>query len=106
MQGNEQILMTGPTATGLKGRKKLSAIIVGVILIVGIGTSVSIFSSRPDLTVSFNKSSLLIQRGTLQTLQVSIGTKNLASGQVSLSRSGLPINVTASFSNPAPQIQA
>ena len=90
----------------MKGRKKLFAIIVGVLLIVGIGTSVFIFASRPDLTVSLNKSSLLIQRGTLQTLQISIATKNLASGQVSLSTSGLPTNVTASFSNPAPQIQA
>ena len=98
--------MTGSAARSMKGRKKLFAIIVGVLLIVGIGTSVFIFASRPDLTVSLNKSSLLIQRGTLQTLQISIATKNLASGQVSLSTSGLPTNVTASFSNPDPQIQA
>jgi plastocyanin len=98
--------MTGPAARGTKGRKKFLVIIVGVILIVGIGTFVLIFSSWPDLTVSLNKSSLILQRRTLQTLQVSISTKNLASGQVSLSTSGLPTNVTASFSNPAPQIQA
>jgi plastocyanin len=98
--------MTGPVARVTKGRGKLVAIIVGVILIVGIGASLFIFSSRPDLTVSLNKSSLQIQRGTLQTLQVSIATQNLASGQVSLSTSGLPTNVTASFSNPTPQIQA
>ena len=98
--------MTGPAAQGTKGRKKLVAIIVGVILVVGIGTSVYFLTSRPDLTVSLNKSSLRIQRGTLQSLQVSIATKNSASGQVSLSASGLPTNVTASFSNPAPQIQA
>jgi len=104
---NEQMLMTGlAAARGAKKREKLVAIIVGVILIVGIGTSVFILSSRPDLTVSLNKPSLQIQRGTLQTLQVSIATKNLAGGQVSLSTSGLPTNVTASFSNPAPQIQA
>ena len=99
-------MMTGSAARSMKGRKKLFAIIVGVLLIVGVGTSVFIFASRPDLTVSLNKSSLLIQRGTLQTLQISIATKNLASGQVSLSTSGLPTNVTASFSNPDPQIQA
>jgi len=103
---NEQMLTTGPAARGAKRREKLVAMIVGVILIVGIGTSVFIFSSRPDLTVSLSKASLQIQRGTLQTLQVSIVTKNLASGQVSLSTSNLPTNVTASFSNPAPQIQA
>src|SRR5712692_2818167 len=97
--------MTSPAAQSTKGRKKLIAIIVGVILIVGIGASVYFLTSRPDLTVSLNKSSLQIQRGTLQTLQVSIATKNSASGQVSLSTSGLPTNVTASFSNSAPQIQ-
>ncbi len=100
------MLMTGQATRGTKRWEKLVAIIVGVILIVGIGTSVFIFISRPDLTVSLNESSLLIQRGTLQTLQISIATRNLASGQVSLSTSGLPTNVSASFSNPAPQIQA
>jgi len=98
--------MTGQAARSTKGRKKLVAVIVGAILIAGIGTYVFIFSSRPDLTVSLDKAALQIQRGTSQTLQVSIMTKNTASGQVSLSTSGLPINVTASFSNPDPQIQA
>jgi len=98
--------MTGPAAQGAKARKKLIAIIVGVILLVGIGAAVYFLTSRPDLTVSLNKASLQVQRDTLQTLKVSIATKNLASGQVSLSTSGLPTNVTASFSNPSPQIQA
>jgi heme/copper-type cytochrome/quinol oxidase subunit 2 len=98
-------VMTVPPGRDKRGRK-LVAIAVGVILIVAIGASVFIFSSRPDLTVSLNKSSLQIQRGTIQTLTVSISTKNSASGQVSLSASGLPTNVTASFSNQAPQIQA
>ena len=97
--------MSGPAALGKKGRKKLVAIIVGVVLVVAIATSVLILGSRPDLTVSLNKSSLQIQRGTIQTLSVSISTKNLASGQVSLSVLGMPTNVTASFSNSAPQIQ-
>ena len=98
--------MTSPAAQSTKGRKKLIAIIVGVILIVGIGASVYFLTSRPDLTVSLNKSSLQIQRGTLQILQVSIATKNSAFGLVSLSASGLPTDVTAIFSNTAPQIQA
>src|SRR6266852_7541511 len=98
--------MTVPAARGTRGRKKPVAILIGVILIVGIGTSVFIFSSRPDLTVSLNKSALQIQRGTLQTLPIAISTKNLASGQVSLSASNLPTNVTAIFSNPVPQIHA
>jgi len=98
--------LTGQAALNSKGRKKLVAVIVGVILIAGIGTYVFIFSSGPDLTISLNKASLQIQRGTLQTLQVSIVTRNTASGQVSLSTSGLPTNVTAGFSNPDPQIQA
>src|SRR5260370_14211239 len=97
--------MTGPAAQGTKGRKKLIAILVGVTLIVGIGASVYFLTLRPDLTVSLNKSSVQIQRGTLQILQVAIAAKNSASGQVSLSTSSLPTNVTASFSNPAPQIQ-
>src|SRR5205807_886840 len=98
--------MTGQAVRSTKGRKKLVAVLVGVIVIAGIGTYVFIFSSGPDLTVSLNKASLQIQRGTLQTLQVSIVTNNMASGQVSLSTSGLPTNVTASFSNPDPQIHA
>ena len=99
-------MMTVPAARGTRGRKKLVAILIGVILIVGIGTSVFIFSSRSDLTLSPDKSALQIQRGTLQTLPIAISTKNLASGQVSLSASNLPTNVTAIFSNPVPQIQA
>ena len=98
-------MMTAPPGRDRRGRK-LVAIIVGVILIVAIGASVFILGSRPDLTVSLNKSSLQIQRGTTQTLSISISTKNLGSSQVSLSASGLPTNVTASFSSPAPQIQA
>src|SRR5690349_11416124 len=97
--------MIVPPGRDKRGRK-LVAIAVGVILIVAIGASVFILNSRPDLTVSLNKSSLQIRRGTIQTLTVSISTKNSASVQVSLSASGLPTNITASFSNQAPQIQA
>lgn len=62
------------------------------------------YKQGPSLTISLSKTSIQIQRGSFQSLQVSVTSSNAPSGTVSLSLSGLPSNVTASFYNPNPML--
>ncbi len=87
-------------------KKKLIALVAVVIVVIALVAGVFLYFSTPDLTISLNNTSASVQRGTIQTIQVSLAARNALSGAVSLSVSGLPANVTANFSNSNPQLAA
>lgn len=93
---------------GLRKWNRPLIVLVLTVLLVGVVAGLYVFLSSHDLTISLSDSSVVIQRGTTHTIMVSIVGKNTPAEAAALSVSGLPNNgdVTATFSNPNPQLVA
>lgn len=99
---DEKIGMSSQVVQGRGRWKKPLAIILGTVLIVGLIIGLYVLQTRPSLIISLDKTSSQIQRGTFQSVQISVTSSISGSGVVSLSLSQLPADVTARFSNPDP----
>ncbi len=80
------------------------AIAIIVVLVAAAVADLYFFHPGPSLNLSIDKPSVTIQRGSFQTLQVSITGNNSPADTVSLSASGAPTSVTVGFSEQNSQL--